>query len=97
VPPEADRPVFLSGVWCHASPAADKVRGCNPARATPGQPWQFRQAPSTPDGFAFCVKKDRALDKDQENSGATFNWQKSFQPRPRDPDIQAFIRPLCVE
>jgi hypothetical protein len=41
--------------------------------------------------------EDRALDKDQENSGATFNWQKSFQPRPRDPDIQAFIRPLCVE
>jgi len=25
---------FLSGVWCHVSPAPDKVRGCNPARAS---------------------------------------------------------------
>jgi len=31
--PETDQPVFLSGVWCHASPAPDKVRSRNPARA----------------------------------------------------------------
>ena len=27
MPPEADGPVFLSGVWCHVSPATDKVCG----------------------------------------------------------------------
>jgi hypothetical protein len=25
LPPEADGPVFLSGVWCHVSPAPGKV------------------------------------------------------------------------
>jgi hypothetical protein len=27
-------PVYFAGVWCHGSPAPDKVRGCNPAKAS---------------------------------------------------------------
>ena len=37
-PPEADGPVFLSGVWCHVSPAPGKVRGRDAARR------QFRRS-----------------------------------------------------
>jgi len=49
VPPEADGPVFLSGVWCHGSPATGKVCGRSPGQAVSPEL-------SAPDGFAAYIK-----------------------------------------
>jgi hypothetical protein len=49
VPPEADGPVFLSGVWCHVSPATDKVCGRS-------QDKQFRRSCRHRTAFAAYIK-----------------------------------------
>ena len=63
MPPEADGPVFFLGVWCHVSPAPDKVRGCNPARAS-----------LRPQAGRGRLVLGNGLKK----SGAAFEWQKMF-------------------
>jgi hypothetical protein len=83
VPPEADGPVFLSGVWCHVSPATDKVCGRSPGQAVSPEL-------SAPDGVAAyirtgvtrwtMIKKIRA-----PRSNSTRSLQR---PAPARPDIQ---------
>jgi len=50
LPPEADGPVFLSGVWCHVSPAPGKVAAAFGDRLTAVSPES-----SIPDGFAAYI------------------------------------------
>jgi hypothetical protein len=48
--PEADGPVFLSGVWCHVSPAPGKVAAAFGDRLTAVSPES-----SIPDGVAAYI------------------------------------------
>jgi hypothetical protein len=50
LPPEADGPVFLSGVWCHVSPAPGKVAAAFGDRLTAVSPES-----SIPDGVAAYI------------------------------------------
>jgi hypothetical protein len=88
VPPEADGPVFLSGVWCHVSPATGKVRGRSPGQAVSPEL-------SAPDGFAAYIRTGVArLRNDQKKFGRHVQVTEDFfsGPRPRDQIFTA-----CVE
>jgi hypothetical protein len=74
LPPEADGSVFLSGVWCHVSPAPGKVAAAFGDRLTAVSP-----EPSIPDGVAAYINTGIERRAQIKKSGARSNSRKFLQ------------------
>jgi len=94
LPPEADGPVFLSGVWCHVSPAPGKVAAAFGDRLTAVSPES-----SIPDGLAAYINtgiERRAQIKNQAPGSNSRKFLQKISLTARD-RTTGYSRFWCVE